>query len=72
MKEEAEEENLRIAAYIAERDRKEQERQDELEAEARRKAEDVARLRAMQEKQADRAAELDAIRAKRSAEGHLY
>jgi len=70
LKQEAEDENLRIAAYIAERDRKEQERQDELEAEARRKAEDVARLRAMQEKQADRAAEMDAVRAKRSAEDY--
>ena len=69
LKQEAEEDNMRIAAYIASRDRKEQERQDQLEAEARQKAEDVARLRAMQEKQADRAAEMDAVRAKRSAEG---
>jgi len=69
LKQEAEEDNMRIAAYIALRDRKEQERQDQLEAEARQKAEDVARLRAMQEKQADRAAEMDAVRAKRSAEG---
>lgn len=69
LKQEAEEENLRIAAYIAERDRKEQERLDALEEEARKKAEDVARLRAMQEKQADRAAEMDAVRAKRAAEG---
>ena len=40
-----------------------------MEEEARKKAEDVARLRAMQEKQADRAAEMDAVRAKRAAEG---
>jgi len=67
LKQEAKEDNMRIAAYIASRDRKEQERQDQLEAEARQKAEDVARLRAMQEKQADRAAGMDAVRAKRSA-----
>ncbi len=72
LKQEAEDENLRIAAYIAERDRKEQERQDELEAETKRKAEEVARLRAMQEKQADRAAEMDAVRAKRAAEGAFH
>lgn len=69
LKQQAEDENLRIAAYIAERDRREQERQEELEAETKRKAEEVARLRAMQEKQADRAAEMDAVRAKRAAEG---
>ena len=45
-----------IAAYVAERARKEQARQDEIEAEARRKAEEVALLRTMQEKHADSAA----------------
>ena len=49
---------------------REQERQEELEAEHRRKAEEVARLRAMQEKQNDRAAEMDALRAKRAAEDY--
>ena len=70
LKQEAEDENLRIAAYIAERDRKEQERQDELEAEARRKAEDVARLRAMQKKQAARAGLLTAAVASSSLTLH--
>jgi len=69
LKHQEEEENMRIAAYVAERARKEQARQDEIEAEARRKAEEVARLRAMQEKHADSAAALDALRAKRAAEG---
>jgi hypothetical protein len=69
LKHQEEEQNMRIAAYVAERARKEQARQDEIEAEARSKAEEVARLRAMQEKHADSAAALDALRAKRAAEG---
>jgi hypothetical protein len=56
LKHQEEEENMRIAAYVAERARKEQARQDEIVAEARRKAEEVALLRAMQEKHADSAA----------------
>jgi len=67
---EMEEENLRIALYIAERDRKEQERLDALEADAKHQAEETARMRAQQEKFADSAAERDAIRAKRAAEDY--
>jgi hypothetical protein len=64
------EEEQRIADYIAEKDRKEQERLEALEEEARMKAEEVARLRAMQEKAADKAAESDALRAKRAQEDY--
>merc|ERR1712216_204102 len=69
-KQEAEEENLRIAAYIAERDRKEQERQDAIDEENRLKAEETARLRAMQQKMNDGRADRDALRAKRAAEDY--
>ena len=63
-------EEQRIAAYIAEKDRKEQERQEALDEEVRKKAEETARLRAMQEKAADKQAEADALRAKRAQEDY--
>lgn len=64
------EEEQRIADYIAEKDRKEQERQEAMDEEVRRKAEETARLRAMQEKAADKQAEADALRAKRAQEDY--
>lgn len=64
------EEEQRIADYIAEKDRKEQERQEALDAEIKRKAEETARLRALQEKAADKQAEADALRAKRAQEDY--
>mmetsp|Transcript_33908 Transcript_33908/g.69989 ORF Transcript_33908/g.69989 Transcript_33908/m.69989 type:complete len:516 (+) Transcript_33908:130-1677(+) len=64
------EEEQRIADYIAEKDRKEQERQEALEEEIKRKAEETARLRALQEKAADKQAEADALRAKRAQEDY--
>lgn len=64
------EEEQRIADYIAEKDRKEQERQEAADEEVRRKAEETARLRAMQEKAADKQAEADALRAKRAQEDY--
>jgi len=63
-------EEQRIADYIAEKDRKEQERQEAADEEVRRKAEETARLRAMQEKAADKQAEADALRAKRAQEDY--
>ena len=64
------EEEMRIASYIAEKDRKEQERQEALDEEVRRKAEETARLRAQQEKAADKQAEADALRAKSAQEDY--
>ena len=59
------EEEARIAAYLAERDRREMEAELEKERVAREKEVETARLRAQQEKQADTAAELDELRAAR-------
>ena len=64
------EEEQRIADYIKEKDRKEQEYQDAIDAEVKRKAEETARLRALQEKAADKQAEADALRAKRAQEDY--
>jgi hypothetical protein len=64
------EEEERIAEYIKERDRKEQERQEAMEAELKAKAEETARLRAKQERAADKQAETDALRAKRAQEDY--
>ena len=59
------EEEARIAAYLAERDRREMEAELEKERVAREKELETARMRAQQEKQADTAAELDELRAAR-------
>ena len=59
------EEEARIAAYLAERDRREMECELEKERVAREKELETARMRAQQEKQADTAAELDELRAAR-------
>jgi len=64
------EEEQRIADYIADKDRREQERQEALDEENKRKAEETARLRALQEKAADKQAEVDALRAKRAQEDY--
>jgi len=64
------EEEQRIADYIKEKDRKEQEYKDAIDAEVKRKAEETARLRALQEKAADKQAEADALRAKRAQEDY--
>jgi len=63
-------EEQRIADYIAEKDRREQERQEAADEEVRRRAEETAKLRAMQEKAADKMAEADALRAKRAQEDY--
>ena len=62
------EEDARIAAYLAERDRREIEAELEKERVAREKEVETARMRAQQEKQADTAAELDELRAARAHE----
>jgi len=62
------EENQRIADYIADKERREAEHQAELQAVAAAKEREVARLRAMQEKASDKAAEQDALRARRAQE----
>ena len=62
------EEEARIAAYLAERDRREMEAELEKERVAREKEVETARMRAQQEKQADTAAELDELRAARAHE----
>ena len=59
------EEEARIAAYLAEKDRRDMEEQMEKERIAREKEMETARMRAQQKKQADTAAELDELRAAR-------
>merc|ERR550514_512597 len=67
-KEKGKEEDRRIAAYLRERETREQEIQQEKERLKTEKERETARLRAMQEKMKDKQAELDALRAKRAAE----
>tara|TARA_B110000977_G_scaffold201778_1_gene298552 strand:- start:1571 stop:3142 length:1572 start_codon:yes stop_codon:yes gene_type:complete len=59
------EEEMRIAAYLAERDQREMEAEIEKQRVAKEKELETARMRAQQEKQADTAAELDELRAAR-------
>lgn len=59
------EEEGRIAAYLAEKDKREMEVEVEKRQIAREKEMETARMRARQEKQADTAAELDELRAAR-------
>ena len=66
--EKGKEEDRRIAAYIREREKREQRAMQEKDAIKAEKERETARLRAMQEKMADKQAELDALRAKRAAE----
>ncbi|WIA11863.1 hypothetical protein OEZ85_011949 [Tetradesmus obliquus] len=62
------EEEMRIAEYIRRKDAREQALAAEKEAIAREKEMEVARLRAMQEKQADHQSEQDELRARRYQE----
>ena len=61
-------EERRIAAYLRERESRDQKRMLEEEASKADKERETARLRAKQEKMKDKQAELDALRAKRAAE----
>lgn len=61
-------EEARIAAYLADKAAREAERQAELDRIRQEKERETARLRAMQEKAQDKAAVLDALRAKRAQE----
>ena len=56
---------LRIVDYLRDKDKREREREAELMRIAAEKEREVARLRALQEKAQDKAAEMDALRAKR-------
>eukprot|EP00164_Ancoracysta_twista_P005359 GFYU01007328.1.p1 GENE.GFYU01007328.1~~GFYU01007328.1.p1 ORF type:complete len:521 (+),score=244.80 GFYU01007328.1:199-1761(+) len=69
-KEEEVQEDMRIAAYIADKERREMEFNAEQERKAAEKEAEVARLRAQQEKAQDKQAELDALRAKRQMEAY--
>merc|ERR1719198_529446 len=61
-------EDRRVAAYLREREVREQQRMQSEEAIKAEKERETARLRAKQEKMKDKQAELDALRAKRAAE----
>jgi len=67
-KEKEKDEDRRIAAYLRDREAREQVVQQEKERVKAEKERETARLRAMQEKMKDKQAELDAPRAKRAAE----
>merc|ERR1719446_474557 len=62
------EEDRRVAAYLRDREVREQQRMQSEEAIKAEKERETARLRAKQEKMKDKQAELDALRAKRAAE----
>jgi len=62
------EEDKRIMAYLKEEDEKKRRREEEEERVKQQRELEIARLRAQQEKFADKAAELDALRAKRAFE----
>eukprot|EP00920_Eleutheroschizon_duboscqi_P017813 GHVT01042760.1.p1 GENE.GHVT01042760.1~~GHVT01042760.1.p1 ORF type:complete len:389 (+),score=137.54 GHVT01042760.1:3133-4299(+) len=62
-------EDLKISRYIAAVAAREQSREEVRVAAEKHKEEDVARLRALQERSIDRAAQLDELRAKRRAAG---
>eukprot|EP00294_Goniomonas_avonlea_P002882 CAMPEP_0114556658 /NCGR_PEP_ID=MMETSP0114-20121206/9407_1 /TAXON_ID=31324 /ORGANISM="Goniomonas sp, Strain m" /LENGTH=531 /DNA_ID=CAMNT_0001741879 /DNA_START=109 /DNA_END=1704 /DNA_ORIENTATION=+ len=64
------EEEERIHEYIKEKEKRDWERQMELERVAKQKADEVARLRALQEKAQDKQAEQDALRARRAQEDY--
>jgi len=67
-KQEELEEELRIAEYIRQRDLREQAVAEEKERVAKEKELEIARLRAQQEKVADRQSEIDELRARRYQE----
>merc|ERR1719446_705256 len=62
------EEDRRVAAYLRDREVREQQRMQSEESIKAEKERETARLRAKQEKMKDKQAELDALRAKRAAE----
>jgi hypothetical protein len=62
------EEDARIAQYLKDKARREQEHQEQLDRAAAEKEAECAALRAQQEKETDKKAELDALRAKRAME----
>ncbi|PNH08697.1 Coiled-coil domain-containing protein 19, mitochondrial [Tetrabaena socialis] len=68
MKVREKDEDLRIAEYIVQKELREQSLTAEKERIAREKEQEVARLRAMQERAADKQAELDELRARRYQE----
>merc|ERR1711959_399170 len=61
-------EDARIAQYLKDKAKREQDHQDELDRIAAEKEAECAALRAQQEKETDKKAELDALRAKRAME----
>jgi hypothetical protein len=62
------EEDRQIAAYVREKERREQELADEQARIKREKEHEIARLRATQERAQDKRAEVDALRARRAQE----
>merc|ERR1719399_582602 len=62
------EEDARIAQYLKDKAKREQEHQEMLDKAAAEKEAECAALRAQQEKEPDKKAELDALRAKRAME----
>jgi len=62
------EEDARIAQYLKDKAKREQEHQEMLDKAAAEKEAECAALRAQQEKETDKKAELDALRAKRAME----
>lgn len=62
------EEDARIAQYLKDKAQREQEHQEMLDRAAAEKEAECAALRAQQEKETDKKAELDALRAKRATE----
>lgn len=64
------EEELQIASYIREKQEREQEIAEEQTRLKAEKEKEIARLRSLQEKAQDKAAELDALRARRAQEAH--
>jgi flagellar biosynthesis GTPase FlhF len=64
------EEEKQIAAYVREKERRDQEHQDELRRVAGEKEREIARLRSHQERAQDKQAEVDALRARRAQEAY--
>jgi hypothetical protein len=64
------EEEKQIAAYVREKERRDQEHQDEMRRTAGEKEREIARLRSHQERAQDKQAEVDALRARRAQEAY--
>jgi len=64
------EEEKQIAAYVREKERRDQHHQDELRRIANEKEKEIQRLRSHQERAQDKQAETDALRARRAQEAH--